>query len=67
MVTLTLKRQGEDTLMTLVHSDLPDHELARARVFTTSPNGLDDVTVIRSTLITLVLISALCAAVAAAT
>ncbi len=29
MVTLTFKKQGEDTLMTLVHSDLPDHELAR--------------------------------------
>jgi uncharacterized protein YndB with AHSA1/START domain len=28
-VTLTFERQGEDTLMTLVHSDLPDHELAR--------------------------------------
>lgn len=29
MVTLTFKEQGEDTLMTLVHSGLPDHELAR--------------------------------------
>ena len=29
LVTLTFKKQGEDTLMTLVHSDLPDHELAR--------------------------------------
>jgi uncharacterized protein YndB with AHSA1/START domain len=29
MVTLTFKKQGEDTLMTLVHSGLPDHELAR--------------------------------------
>jgi len=29
MVTLTFVKQGEDTLMTLVHSDLPDHELAR--------------------------------------
>jgi uncharacterized protein YndB with AHSA1/START domain len=29
MVTLTFKKQGEDTLLTLVHSDLPDHELAR--------------------------------------
>ena len=28
IVTLTFKKQGEDTLMTLVHSDLPDHELA---------------------------------------
>lgn len=28
-VTVTFKKQGEDTLMTLVHSDLPDHELAR--------------------------------------
>ena len=28
-VTLTFKTQGEDTFMTLVHSDLPDHELAR--------------------------------------
>jgi uncharacterized protein YndB with AHSA1/START domain len=29
IVTLTFKKQGEDTLMSLVHSDLPDHELAR--------------------------------------
>ena len=29
MVTVTFKKQGEETLMTLVHSDLPDHELAR--------------------------------------
>jgi uncharacterized protein YndB with AHSA1/START domain len=29
IVTLTFKEQGEDTLMTLVHSNLPDHELAR--------------------------------------
>ena len=29
MVTLTFKAQGDDTLMTLVHSGLPDHELAR--------------------------------------
>src|ERR1700737_1967571 len=29
MVTLTFKKQGEGTLMTLVHSDLPDHELAK--------------------------------------
>jgi uncharacterized protein YndB with AHSA1/START domain len=29
MVTLTFKAQGEDTLMTLVHSGLPDHEVAR--------------------------------------
>jgi len=28
-VTVTFKKQGNDTLMTLVHSDLPDHELAR--------------------------------------
>jgi uncharacterized protein YndB with AHSA1/START domain len=28
-VTLTFNKQGENTLMTLVHSDLPDHELAR--------------------------------------
>lgn len=28
-VTLTFEKQGEDTLMTLVHSDLPDNELAR--------------------------------------
>jgi uncharacterized protein YndB with AHSA1/START domain len=29
VVTLTFKQQGDDTLMTLVHSNLPDHELAR--------------------------------------
>ena len=29
MVTLTFKEEGEDTLMTLVHSGLPDHEVAR--------------------------------------
>jgi len=29
IVTLTFKKQGADTLMTLVHSGLPDHELAR--------------------------------------
>jgi uncharacterized protein YndB with AHSA1/START domain len=29
IVTVTFKKQGEDTLMTLVHSNLPDHELAR--------------------------------------
>jgi hypothetical protein len=29
IVTLTFKKQGEVTLMTLVHSELPDHELAR--------------------------------------
>jgi len=28
IVTLTFEDQGGDTLMTLVHSDLPDHELA---------------------------------------
>ncbi len=28
-VTLTFKKHGEDSLMTLMHSDLPDHELAR--------------------------------------
>jgi uncharacterized protein YndB with AHSA1/START domain len=28
-VTVTFKKQGEDTLMTLVHSDLPDHGRAR--------------------------------------
>ena len=28
-VTVTFEAQGEGTLMTLVHSDLPDHELAR--------------------------------------
>ncbi len=30
MVTLTFTQQGEKTLLTLVHSNLPDHELARA-------------------------------------
>ena len=29
-VTVTFKKQGDHTLMTLVHSDLPDHELARS-------------------------------------
>jgi len=29
IVTVTFTKQGEDTLMTLVHSNLPDHELAR--------------------------------------
>jgi uncharacterized protein YndB with AHSA1/START domain len=29
-VTVTFKKQGEDTLVTLVHSDLPDHEVAKA-------------------------------------
>lgn len=29
IVTLTFQKKGEDTLMALVHSDLPDHELAR--------------------------------------
>jgi len=29
MVTLTFEKQGDDTLMTLVHSNLPDHELAK--------------------------------------
>jgi uncharacterized protein YndB with AHSA1/START domain len=29
IVTVTFKKQGEQTVMTLVHSDLPDHELAR--------------------------------------
>ena len=28
-VTVTFKKQGEETLMSLVHSDLPEHELAR--------------------------------------
>jgi uncharacterized protein YndB with AHSA1/START domain len=28
-VTLTFEKQGEQTVMTLVHSDLPDHALAR--------------------------------------
>ncbi len=30
IVTLTFKKQGEDTLMTLVHSDLPDDDKARS-------------------------------------
>jgi uncharacterized protein YndB with AHSA1/START domain len=29
MVSITFKKQGENTLMTLVHSDLPDCEAAR--------------------------------------
>jgi uncharacterized protein YndB with AHSA1/START domain len=29
LVTLTFEKRGEDTLLTLVHSDLPDHERAR--------------------------------------
>ncbi len=29
IVTLTFEQQGEDTLMTLVHSGIPDYELAR--------------------------------------
>jgi uncharacterized protein YndB with AHSA1/START domain len=29
IVTLTFKKQGDATLMTLVHSNLPDHELAK--------------------------------------
>jgi uncharacterized protein YndB with AHSA1/START domain len=29
MVTMTFQQQGENTLMTLVHTDLPDHERAR--------------------------------------
>lgn len=29
VVTVTFKKQGETTLMTLVHSGLPDHELAK--------------------------------------
>lgn len=29
IVTLTFEKKGKDTLMTLVHSGLPDHELAR--------------------------------------
>jgi uncharacterized protein YndB with AHSA1/START domain len=29
IVTLTFQKQGEGTLMTLVHSNLPDHELAK--------------------------------------
>src|ERR1700741_4044538 len=28
-VTVIFKKKGDETLMTLVHSDLPDHELAR--------------------------------------
>ena len=28
-VTVTFKKKGDEALMTLVHSDLPDHELAR--------------------------------------
>ncbi|MGA2230944.1 MAG: SRPBCC domain-containing protein, partial [Tepidisphaeraceae bacterium] len=28
-VTVTFEKKGEGTLMTLVHCDLPDHELAR--------------------------------------
>ncbi|HZZ20770.1 MAG TPA: SRPBCC domain-containing protein [Opitutaceae bacterium] len=28
-VTVTFRKKGEETLMTLVHSDLPDHELGR--------------------------------------
>ena len=28
-VTITFKKKGDSTLMTLVHSGLPDHELAR--------------------------------------
>jgi uncharacterized protein YndB with AHSA1/START domain len=28
-VTVTFKKKGDETLMTLVHSDLPDHELAK--------------------------------------
>lgn len=30
VVTLTFKKQGDDTLMTLVHSGLPDHDLAKS-------------------------------------
>jgi uncharacterized protein YndB with AHSA1/START domain len=30
IVTLTFKQQGEETLMTLVHSDLPDDDKARS-------------------------------------
>lgn len=29
LVTVTFKKHGHDTVMTLVHSGLPDHELAR--------------------------------------
>jgi uncharacterized protein YndB with AHSA1/START domain len=28
-VTVSFKKKGDETLMTLVHSDLPDHDLAR--------------------------------------
>ena len=28
-VTVTFRKKGDDTLLTFVHSDLPDHELAR--------------------------------------
>lgn len=28
-VTVTFKKKGDETLISLVHSDLPDHELAR--------------------------------------
>jgi uncharacterized protein YndB with AHSA1/START domain len=30
VVTVTFKRKGEDTVMTLVHSDLPDADVARS-------------------------------------
>jgi uncharacterized protein YndB with AHSA1/START domain len=30
LVTLTFEKQGADTFMTLVHSELPDHELPRS-------------------------------------
>jgi uncharacterized protein YndB with AHSA1/START domain len=30
MVTVTFKKYGEDTVMSLVHSDLPDHDRARS-------------------------------------
>jgi hypothetical protein len=30
MVTVTFKKQGEGTLMTLIHSDLPDDDKARS-------------------------------------
>jgi len=30
LVTVTFTNKGEDTLMTLVHSNLPDHELAKS-------------------------------------
>jgi hypothetical protein len=29
MVTVTFRKMGEDTLMNLVHSDLPDNDLAK--------------------------------------